>query len=112
MRIYDESEARNWATACHLCGLVPHVGLLLTLIIFLSKKEEYEFVADQGKEALNFQLTLIIIAFCLIPLIILIIGIPLIILLGFAGIILSIVGAVSASSGNYYRYPFNFRLIK
>src|SRR5438552_695336 len=56
-------EARNWATLCHLSGLgiylIPGIGHILgPLLIWLMKKNEYPFVDEHGKEALNFQITM------------------------------------------------------
>ena len=60
-------DARMWGMLCHLLGLfTSFVG---PLIIWLLKKAEDPFIDDQGKEALNFQITLAIafIAVWIIP---------------------------------------------
>ena len=60
----QEREERTWATLAHLGGImgsfiVASVGNILgALIIWLIKRNESTFVNEQGKEALNFQITL------------------------------------------------------
>jgi len=50
-------EECTWALFCHLSGIM--FGLLGPLIIWLIQREKMPFVDDQGKEALNFQLTVL-----------------------------------------------------
>ena len=110
-------EAKQFGMLCHISGLA---GLLTAgfgnwigpLVVWLLKKEEYPFVDDQGKEALNFQIT------CLIGYLIgvitawLIIGILIIMAVGVFWLVFTIIAAVKASEGITYRYPFSIRLIK
>jgi uncharacterized Tic20 family protein len=110
------AEERNWAVGCHLAalsGLITGIGFILgPLIVWLIKKDESAFVSDQGKEALNFQITmaLAVIAGCM--LIIVLIGIPLLILIGLFNLLCIMMAAVNSSEGVMYRYPLNLRLIK
>ena len=62
-------DARMWGMICHLAGLgglipiVPVIGSVIgPLIVWQIKKDEFDFVADQGKEALNFQISILIYA--------------------------------------------------
>jgi len=91
--------------------VVPLGNVIAPLIIYLMKKDESPFVADQARESLNFQITMWI--YCVIAgiLIFVLIGFVLLIILYVAGLILTIVAAVKASGGNSYRYPFTLRLI-
>ena len=70
------------------------------------------FVDDQGKESLNFQITVMIAAIVCIPLIFVCVGIVLLSVLGVLDLIFTILAAVQASKGVAYRYPFALRLIK
>jgi uncharacterized protein len=110
------AEERNWAAGCHLAaftGLATGIGFVLgPLVVWLYKKDESHFVSDQGKEALNFQLTMLLAVIVSCMLIIVLIGIPMLILLGIFNFICIIIGAIKASEGVTYRYPFNLRLIK
>jgi uncharacterized Tic20 family protein len=82
------------------------------LIIYLIKKDESAYVREQSKEALNFQITVLICYIISWFLMFVFIGFILIILLGLADLILIIIATIKASEGKLYRYPFNLRLIK
>ena len=76
-----DKDARTWGMICHLMSLsgylIPFGNIIGPLIIWAVKKDEYPFVDDQGKEAMNFQLTLTIVFLVCVPLVFLLIGIPL-----------------------------------
>ena len=88
------------------------------LVIWLVKKDTMPFVNDQGKEALNFTITVAIICLALVLLSIVTLGIGLIIaipawvIVGIAWLVLTILAAVKANEGVAYRYPLTLRLIK
>lgn len=111
-------DQRTMGMLCHLLALCALVGvplgnLLGPLIIWLVKKDTMPFVDDQGKESLNFQISVAIISILLSPLICLAgIGLLLIIPLVIASLVFSVIGAIKANQGIYYRYPFAIRLIK
>lgn len=116
------SEQRSWAMACHLAALsvfVTGIGIVLgPLIVWLVKKDEMPFVNDQGKEALNFNITLCLLGVAMGLFVLITFGIgallvlPLSILIGVLWLIVTIVAAIKANDGEYYRYPFALRLIK
>ena len=112
------NEARTWGMLCHLCALSQLIGIPLgtilgPLIIWLIKRNEMPFVDDQGKESLNFQISVFILGIILTPTICLAgIGIVLLIALGIADLVLVIIATIKANSGIAYRYPFAIRLIK
>ena len=109
-------DERTWAMLCHFsafAGLIfPFGNFLAPLIIWLIKKEELPFVEDQGKEVLNFQLSITIYLLISGILCIILIGIPIIIGLVIFCFIITIIAAISANDGKSYRYPINLRLIK
>ena len=109
-------DERTWAMLCHFsafAGLIfPFGNFLAPLIIWLIKKEEFPFVEDQGKEVLNFQISMIIYLICSAFLCIILIGIPILIGLFIFDFIITIIAAISANDGKPYRYPINLRLIK
>ncbi|HTH68407.1 DUF4870 domain-containing protein [Rhodanobacter sp. T12-5] len=122
------ADQRQWAMFAHLSALL---GAILTgafgggwgcfigpLIIWLVKKDTMPFVDDQGKEALNFNIT-VAIAFVILLLLTvmtlgigLVIAIPLWIIIGIAWLVFTIIAAIKANEGVRYRYPFTLRLIK
>jgi uncharacterized Tic20 family protein len=111
-----DNDARMWGMLAHLSCLagfiIPFGHVLGPLIIWLIKKNEIPFVNDQGKEALNFQITVAIAALISSPLICTGIGIIVPALIVLAGLIFGIIGGVKANSGIAYRYPWALRLIK
>ena len=103
------SDDRTMALLSHLLGIF--FGFLPSLIIWLIKKEESTYVAQEAREALNFQITLLIGYVIAGALSIIVIGIFLFPLLYIVNIIFSILGAMACSKGQGYRYPFAIRLI-
>jgi uncharacterized Tic20 family protein len=110
------SDERMWAMLCHLSAfagyLVPFGNILGPLVIWLIKKDQYAFVDDQGKEALNFQISIMIWAAVAAVLCFVIIGIPLLIAVVIFSIVMTIVAAIKANGGESYRYPLTIRLIQ
>jgi len=109
------NDEKNWAMLCHLGGLVhflPFGQIIVPMIIWMVKREELPFVDDQGKEALNFQISMLIYYLICIPLIFIVIGIFLLAMLGLINLILVILAAVKAQQGEAFRYPLSLNLIK
>ena len=122
------SEERQWAMFAHLSALAG--GILTSgwagslgcfigpLIIWMVKKDSMPFVDDQGKEALNFNITVGIVFLALLLLSIMTLGIGLIIaipgwiIVGIAWLVLTIIAGIKANEGVAYRYPLTLRLIK
>ena len=109
-------DEKTWAMLCHFSsfsGLIfPFGNFLAPLIIWLIKKEEMPFVEDQGKEVLNFQISMTIYLLISGMLCIILIGIPIIIRLVIFCFIIAIIVAISENDGKSYRYSINLRLIK
>lgn len=111
------SDERTMGMLCHLlalCGyvVVPFGHILGPLIIWLIRKDQSAFVNDQGKESLNFQITVTIALIVCIPLCFICIGYFLMLAITIAAIVLVIMAAVAANGGTAYRYPWTLRLIK
>ena len=109
------NDERNCAMLCHLGGLVhfiPFGQIIVPMIIWMVKKDELPFVDDQGKEALNFQISMLIYYLICIPLIFIVIGIFFLAMLGLINLILVIIAAVKAQQGEAFRYPLSLNLIK
>ncbi len=95
---------------CHLLGIFT--GFVGPLIIWLMKKDEDPFVAHNGVEALNFQITLVIAYVVSFVLMIIIIGILTFFVAWVLSLIWMIQGSIAANKGEYYKYPINIRFIK
>lgn len=134
----NQKDERTWGTLVHLGGIIgmsvnPTVGnIICVLILWLIKRNESTFVDDQGKEAINFQIT-VSIASVLVSVIISITsgfwsltgfwnrGWNFGAVVGWAwlgglvwllNLIFSIIAAVKASSGEAYKYPLSLRIVK
>jgi uncharacterized Tic20 family protein len=94
---------------CHLLGFFSFIG---PLVIWLIKKNEDQFVDDQGKEALNWQITVVIAFAACFFLSFIIIGLFLMPIVGILNLVFIIIGSIKANEGVKYRYPFCIRLIK
>jgi len=124
------SEARGWSVGAHLGGLGAGLlsggvlGFLGPLLVWIARREDDAFTEHHAKEALNFQLTVLLVivssVVLAIPLVIvgvLTLGIGLIVLAlaalaaVVAWFVLPIIAAARASSGVGYRYPFTIRLV-
>jgi uncharacterized Tic20 family protein len=110
-------DARNWAMGCHLIALVGLLGnglgfLVGPLIVWLVKREDDPFIDEQGKESVNFQITMILAIVVCVPLMLIVIGFPLLMLIGIWDVVLTIIAGVKAANGEHWRYPATIRFIK
>ena len=112
----QSADDRQWGMFAHLAALagflIPFGNLIGPLIIWLMKKDTSQFVDDQGKESLNFQITVTIAALIAGALVIVLIGFLLLPLVAIVSLVFTIIGAIKANEGATYRYPFALRLIK
>jgi uncharacterized Tic20 family protein len=112
-------DVRMWAMFCHLAGLAGFVvpvilsGIIAPLIIWQIKKDDHPFVDENGKEALNFQIsigiyalvsTILIFAFC--------IGAFLLMAVAIFNLVFLLIAAIKANNGQHYSYPLCIRFIK
>lgn len=103
-------EARMWAMLAHLLGLFTcFIG---PLIIWLVKKEENAFIDNQGKEALNFQITVALAMVVSGLLSVVCIGVILGTVVAVADLVFCILACVKSNTGEAYRYPVSIRFIK
>ena len=111
-RVAADLKERTLGMLCHLLAIFT--WFLGPLIVWLMKKDSSWFVDDQGKEALNFQITIGIfcIAGCLLAVLTCGVGILFPIAVGVLDVIFCIMATVAASNGERYRYPFALRIIR
>ncbi len=105
------NEDRTWGMLSHLSyflTFVIGVSCIAPLVIWIIKKDTSEFIEDQAKEALNFQLSAFIVSLVLAATVC---GIPLILVVLIMSIVYSIQAGMAANRGEYYRYPYTFRMI-
>lgn len=105
------SQDKTLAILVHLGGLF--FSWLGPLVIYLLKKGSgEEFTVKNAREALNFQLTLLVVYFVCFVLSFILIGLFFFWIVMMSNLILSIMAAVKASNGVAYRYPLTIRFVK
>lgn len=107
--VVPSNDDRNIATITHLAGTI--FFFVPALVVWLLKKDDSLYIADQAKEALNFQITVSLAMFISNILVFVIIGFALIPIVWITNIIFCIIAAVATSKGETYRYPLCLRLI-
>ena len=109
------AEERQWGMFAHLAALagfiIPFGNIIGPLIIWQVKKNEMPFVDSQGREALNFQITVTIAFLVCILLSFILIGFLLMPVVGIGALVLAIIAAIQANQGVDYQYPINWRLV-
>lgn len=111
------SDERTWAMVAHLgppilallsAGILP---FLVPLLIWLFLRDRSAYVADQAKESLNFQLTLLIAYIVGLILIVAIVGIFIVVAAWVISIVFAILAAMAVNRHEAYRYPINIRMV-
>jgi uncharacterized Tic20 family protein len=112
-------DARMWSMFCHLSGLAALLpimpvlgGIIAPLIIWQIKKDEHPFVNEQGKEAVNFQISILIYELVAGLLFFACIGTLLLPAVMIFDIVFLVIAAIKANNGFHYRYPLCIRFIK
>jgi uncharacterized Tic20 family protein len=105
------------AMLCHLLSFVGVIGIpagniLGPLVLWLMKKDADTFVDATGKEVLNFQISATIYGIVCFLLVFAFIGVILLPILIITVIIYTIIGAIKASEGELYKYPFTIQFLK
>jgi uncharacterized protein len=121
----SESDERNWAMAAHLSALVALIGipsLAGPLVVWLIKKDESAYVAAHSVHALNFNISVLIytivggIAMFILGIVTLGIGfllaIPAILVAVVLWLAFVIQGALAASRGQGFAYPWTIDFVK
>jgi uncharacterized Tic20 family protein len=124
MQEIHDDKARTWAILSHLSALIvlmgiPFGNILGPFVIWLFTRDKYANVDDQGKEAMNFQISMtiyfavaLIIAILFTPVLIGVLFYPVVAAIAIADIVLTIIATVRASNNELYRYPLTIRMIK
>jgi uncharacterized Tic20 family protein len=107
----SSSDDRNIALITHLSGII--FGFIVPLVVWLIHKDRSDkaYLVGQAKEALNFQVTVLIGYVICWVLAFIVIGALLVPLLWIVNLVFCVLAAVAVSKGENYRYPFALRLI-
>ena len=116
---YEPSqEERNLAMFCHLGALAgfvipfPFIGIIVPLVIWLTKREESAFLDFHGKESVNFQISVAIAYIIGFILLFVIIGLLILPAVALLNLVFIIIAAIKANDGLSYSYPISLRLVK
>ena len=119
-----DEQQRRWAMFCHLAGLagltplLPAIGSVVApLVIWQLKAGEFPFVAEQGRRAVNFQLSMLLyvtigVILCLVSLVGVFLVPVVFCVYGLVDLIFVLLAAVESNKGRHYRYPFTIRFFK
>ncbi len=114
-RILTETE-RNWSMLCHLSAFAgfffPFGGIIGPLICWLTRKDESEWVNLNGRNALNFQLSILLYMVLAVPLVFIVVGIPILIILSILKVVCIILASVKAPKGELFKYPISIPFIQ
>ena len=110
-------DVRTWNVLCHATALagffVPWAGHILgPLIVWLAKRGDSPEIDENGKESLNFQISMLIYNVIAGVLCLVLIGFILLAILHILNLVLVIIASIQTSEGKFYRYPMTIRLIK
>jgi uncharacterized Tic20 family protein len=133
----EQSQERTWAMLCHLSALsglvgVPMGQLIGPVIVWLVKKDEYETVDRHGRNVINFQLSVTLYSLAALVLVAALFGltwlgpgnedlnliVPLIAIAATLGLfwaislICTVLAAIQAYNGDWFRYPFAIRFLR
>lgn len=103
------SNDKNIAVLTHIGGIF--FSFVPALIVWLLKKDDSAYLGAQAREALNFQITMIIAYMAAGVLAWVLIGFLLYPILWLVNLVLCIMAAINVSKGEDYQYPFALRLI-
>ena len=103
-------DEKNLALILHISSLF--VAFLGPLIVWLTKKDQSEFINQHGKAALNFQISMFIYSTIAGLLCLVFIGFILLAILFLLYYIFIIIACIKASKGEHYRFPMSFQFLK
>lgn len=103
------TDENTLALLAHILGIVALV--IAPLIIYLMANDK-PYTKGQAREALNFQITLLIAYMASWLLAFIMIGFVLLPIVGIYGLVMMIIATMAASRGEDYRYPITLRLVK
>ena len=103
------TEEKLICTLCHLCSFIG-LPIIVPLVVLLVSNSQ--FVRQQAKEALAFQIGIIIMGIVGAVLTLLIVGIFILIAVGIAGVVLPIVAVVKISDNIDYSYPISGKFVR
>lgn len=116
-------ETRKWAMLCHMGGLAslvpfPTANIILPLVIWLTKRNTDPYIDEQGREAVNFQISMFLYWALVTAMVVLLkyiligylfIWLPFLVIIAQVGG--TIIGVIRAHDGENFRYPLILRFL-
>jgi len=92
--------------------IIPFGRILGPLIVWLIKRDQYVEVDRQGKDAINFHLSIYLYAIVASLFIIVFLGIPMLIAVGVFSLVITILASVKSNNGERFVYPLAIRFFQ
>ncbi len=110
---YINNEERSMSMLCHLGALagviIPFGSIIGPLIFWAIKKDQYPEVDKQGRDAINFHLSMLLYMIVSGILVLLVIGIFLLIALSIFRLVIIIIASVKSNNGERFEYPLSIK---
>ncbi len=111
------ADERTWAMIAHFSALATFIappigGVLGPLVVWLAKREQSAFVAEAAKEAMNFNIAVLVGYLVCALLVFVFVGILLGAALFVFWLVMTVVAGIRASEGVHYRYPVSLRIVR
>ncbi len=106
----SDADERLWGMLAHLGGIL--IGFISGLIVYLIYKDRSQYLKQQGAEALNFQLTILIGLVVSGILTVIVIGFVTYVAIAIVAVVFGILAGLAANKHENYRYPFAIRFVK
>lgn len=98
-------DPRPFCTLMHLSPLLPSVGWILFLVMWVTNKDQSDFVKQCGRSQINWLISLIIYAVVCVPLCFICIGFLLLAALVLCSLVFTIIAAIKANEGVVWKFP-------
>jgi uncharacterized protein len=112
----EAAAVRQLAMLGHLAGLlgfvIPFANVLAPLVLWLVNRTRHPYLDEQGREALNFQLTILVYLLLAFGLVLALVGLVMIPLIVIFQLVMVIVAAVRVNDGEAWRYPVTLRFLR
>uniref|UniRef100_A0A942T199 DUF4870 domain-containing protein n=1 Tax=Neobacillus citreus TaxID=2833578 RepID=A0A942T199_9BACI len=103
-------DQRLWATLTHVGAIF--FSLIVPIVAYLVLRDRGQFIREHTRQALNFHITAAIAGVVASILTVVLIGFLLLPVIGVLVIVFSIMAAVAANRGQFYKYPLAIEFIK
>lgn len=113
---YWGMEERRFSMFMHLSQLLnfclPFISLLVPIVMWISYKDQNEFINANGKAMINWMISKFLYWCIAVPLCFILVGIPLVIALVIMDLVFCIVAGIKASEGTVWKYPTSIEFFK